>query len=46
MIAPGMSVELDITFNSTSFAEFEDKITIICDENVFDIPILAKKEPP
>lgn len=34
-----MCVELKITFNATSFAEFEDKITVICDENVFDVKI-------
>lgn len=35
-----MSVELDVTFNATSFAEFSDKLTVICDENVFDVKII------
>lgn len=44
LIAPGMSVQLDISFNSTSFAEFDDKIVIICDDNFFEVrKILYKK---
>ncbi|KRX10489.1 hypothetical protein PPERSA_08791 [Pseudocohnilembus persalinus] len=46
LIAPGMSVVLNITFNSTSFAEYQDKIVVVCDENILEIPIIAKKESP
>lgn len=41
-----MSVVLNITFHSTSFAEYTDKIVVVCDENILEIPIIAKKESP
>ncbi len=41
-----MSVLFKIRFNPSSFAEFDDELTILTEENIFKIPILARKEPP
>ncbi|KAL4510071.1 hypothetical protein ABPG72_010264 [Tetrahymena utriculariae] len=46
MIAPGMSLSLNIKFFASSFSEFRDEITFISEENIFKIPIIAQKEAP
>lgn len=35
-----------IRFNPSSFAEFDDELTILMEENIVKIPLLARKEPP
>lgn len=45
-IAPGMSVYMKIRFNPSSIAEFDDELAIITEENIFKIPLLARKDPP
>jgi len=46
LIAPGMSVVIEVQFNASQFTEFEDSLTIVNDENYFSVPILARKESP
>jgi len=45
-VAPGMSIIVYVIFHAPSFAEFEDKLTIITKDNQFDVPIKAKWDPP
>jgi hypothetical protein len=45
-IAPGMSVYLTVRFNPSSSAEFDDEITILTEDNIFKVPLLARKELP
>lgn len=40
MIAPGMSLNLNIKFFATSFSEFRDEITFISEENIFKVTYL------
>lgn len=46
MIAPGMSVLMNIAFFAPSFADFNDVLTIVTEENSFNVPIIARREPP
>lgn len=46
LVAPGMSVSMFVTFSAPSFADFDDKLTIVTEENSFDIPIRARRQPP
>ena len=46
MVAPGMSVIMNISFFAPSFADFDDVIKIVTEENSFEIPIRARREPP
>jgi hypothetical protein len=46
MIAPGMSIVMNITFHAPSFADFNDVLTIVTEENSFEIPIVARRAPP
>ena len=45
MVAPGMSVIMNISFFATSFADFDDVIKIVTEENSSEIPIRARREP-
>lgn len=45
-IAPGMSLILLISFTAPSFADFDDVITLITEENSFTIPLKARRDPP
>lgn len=45
-VAPGMAIITKIRFYPSSFAEFDDCITLLMEENIFRVPILARKEPP
>lgn len=46
MIAPGMSIVMYISFFAPSFADFNDVLTIVTEENSFEIPIVARRDPP
>lgn len=37
---------MNIAFHAPSFADFNDVLTIVTEENSFDIPIVARREPP
>lgn len=45
-VAAGMSVHLKIRFMASSFAEFNDSIGVLMEENILRIPVLARKESP
>jgi hypothetical protein len=45
-IAPGMSLILNISFCAPSFADFDDIITFVTDENSFKVPLRARRDPP
>ena len=45
-IAPGMSVTLSIAFCAPSFADFDDMLTVVTEENSFKIPLRARRDPP
>ena len=45
-VAPGMSLTFSVTFQAPSFADFDDSITFITEENSFKIPLKARREPP
>lgn len=46
VIAPGMSIIMYISFFAPSFADFDDVLVIVTEENSFEIPIRARREPP
>lgn len=46
LIAPGMSVNMHVSFSAPSFADFDDNISIITEENCFKVAIRARREPP
>ena len=41
-----MSIYISVLFNPSSYAEFDDELAILTEENIFKIPLLARKEPP
>lgn len=45
-VAPGMSLTFAVTFHAPSFADFDDFITFITEENSFKLPLRARREPP
>lgn len=45
-VAPGMSLTFAVTFQAPSFADFDDFITFITEENSFKLPLRARREPP
>ena len=45
-VAPGMSLTFGVTFQAPSFADFDDFITFITEENSFKLPLKARREPP
>jgi hypothetical protein len=45
-IAPGMAVHLFIQFCAPSFADFDDFLTIVTEENSFKVPLRARRDPP
>ena len=45
-VAPGMSLTLAVTFQAPSFADFDDFLTFITEENSFKIPLRARRDPP
>ena len=45
-IAPGMSVNLFIQLCAPSFADFDDALTVITEENSFKVPLRARRDPP
>jgi hypothetical protein len=45
-VAPGMSLMLYVTFCAPSFADFDDSITFVTEENSFKLPLRARREPP
>lgn len=45
-IAPGMSLIMNVTFCAPSFADFDDAITFITEENSFKLPLRARRDPP
>ncbi|EGR30726.1 hypothetical protein IMG5_124930 [Ichthyophthirius multifiliis] len=46
LIAPGMSLQLTVQFKVTSFAQYEDKITFISEDSIFEVPLISQKEKP
>jgi len=45
-IAPGMCVVITISFCAPSFADFDDFITVVTEENSFKVPLKARRDPP
>lgn len=45
-IAPGMSLLMSISFCAPSFADFDDVVTFVTEENSFVIPLRARRDPP
>jgi len=45
-VAPGMSLTFAVTFQAPSFADFDDFVTFITEENSFKLPLRARREPP
>lgn len=45
-VAPGMSLTFSVSFHAPSFADFDDVITFITEENSFKLPLRARREPP
>lgn len=45
-IAPGMSLQLNIAFCAPSFADFDDFLTVVTEENSFKIPLKSRRDPP
>ena len=45
-VAPGMSLTFAVTFQAPSFADFDDFVTFITEENSFKLPLKARREPP
>jgi hypothetical protein len=45
-IAPGMSVVITISFCAPSFADFDDFVTVVTEENSFKVPLKARRDPP
>lgn len=45
-VAPGMSLTFAVTFQAPSFADFDDFITFITEENSFKLPLRARRQPP
>ena len=45
-IAPGMSLTFSVIFQAPSFADFDDFVTFITEENSFKLPLKARREPP
>lgn len=41
-----MSLVVNICFCAPSFADFDDNITFVTEENSFKVPITARREPP
>ena len=45
-IAPGMALTFTVVFQAPSFADFDDFITFITEENSFKLPLRARREAP
>lgn len=45
-VAPGMSLTFSVTFHAPSFADFDDFITFVTEENSFKLPLKARRDPP
>ena len=45
-VAPGMSLIINVSFCAPSFADFDDFVTFVTDENSFKIPLRARRDPP
>lgn len=45
-LAPGMSLKMSVTFSSPSFADFDDFITFVTEDNSFKVPLRARRDPP
>lgn len=45
-IAPGMALIISISFSAPSFADFDDTLTFVTEENSFTIPLKARRDPP
>ena len=45
-LAPGMSLTLSVCFQAPSFADYDDAITFVTEEDKFKLPLRARREPP
>jgi hypothetical protein len=45
-VATGMSVTMAVVFQAPSFADFDDAITFVTEENSFKLPLSARRTPP
>jgi len=41
-----MSLVLNVVFQAPNFADFDDAITFISEENSFKVPLQARRDPP
>lgn len=46
VVAPGMSVRVQVTFHPASLADAEDELVIITEGGKFRVPLLAARSPP
>lgn len=45
-VAPGMSLTFSVSFHAPSFADFDDFVTFVTEENSFKLPLRARRVPP
>lgn len=45
-IAAGMSMTFAVVFQAPSFADFDDAVTFVTEENSFKLPLTARRVPP
>jgi hypothetical protein len=45
-VATGMSVTMAVIFQAPSFADFDDFVTFVTEENSFKLPLTARRQPP
>ncbi len=45
-IAPGLAMTVLVNFVAPSFADFDDHITVITENNSFKVPVRARRDPP
>jgi hypothetical protein len=46
LIAPGMSIVMNINFLPPSHSDFDDEILIITEDTSFTVKLMARREPP
>lgn len=45
-IAPGLGLTVLVNFVAPSFADFDDYLTVITENNSFKVPVRARRDPP
>jgi hypothetical protein len=45
-LAPGMSLTMSVCFQAPSFADYDDKLVFVTEEDKFMVPLKARRDPP